>query len=84
MERVSATHVGGEAVIVEIKLFGVFIKDHVLDHGAEFFGGGVNLGLCLSAEVDRLGVAATFEIECPVIRPAVFIVTNQRPARIGG
>ena len=84
MKRVSATHVGGEAIIVEIKFFGVFIKDHVLDHGAEFFGSRVNLGLCLSAEIDRLGVAATFEIECPVIRPAVFIVTNQRAARVGG
>mmetsp|Transcript_888 Transcript_888/g.1700 ORF Transcript_888/g.1700 Transcript_888/m.1700 type:complete len:535 (-) Transcript_888:1108-2712(-) len=83
LDRVSAAHVRGQAVVVEVQLQRILVVDHVLDHGRELLGRSVDLRLCLFPQVDGLGVAATLEVEDPVIRPAMFVIADQGAARIG-
>ena len=78
VQRIGAAHVGGQAVVLEIQILGLGVKDHVFDHGAEFLGRGVNLWLGLGAQVDGLGVAAPLKVERAAVGPAVFVVANQR------
>ncbi len=42
-----------------------------------------DLGLFVLAEVDQLGVAAVLKVGDAVVAPAVLVVAQQRPARIG-
>ena len=83
LERVGAAHVGGQAVVGEVEDAGDRVVDHVLDDGAELRGGRVDLGLGLGREVDGLGVAAALEVEGAVVGPAVLVVADQHPLRVG-
>ena len=84
VQRVGATHVGGQAVVLEIQFFGLGVEHHVLDDGAEFLRGGIDFGLSLGGQVDGFGIAATFEIEGATIRPTVLVITDQNALGIGG
>ena len=83
IERIGAPHVLGQAAVFEIQRLGLFVEDHVLDHGAEHAGGGKDFRLCLGVQPDRLGIAAAFEIEGAAIRPAMFVVADQGAVGIG-
>jgi hypothetical protein len=52
-------------------------EDHVLEHGPETAGGGVDLGLVLGREPDDLGVAAALEVEDALVGPAVLVVADE-------
>ena len=83
IERIGAARVLGARGVVEIGPARQRIDDDVLEHRAEAFGRRVDLGLCLAAEADGLGVAAALEVEDPVWRPPVLVVTEQGAGRIG-
>jgi len=61
----------------------VIADDHVLEERIAP-DGTVDVRLILLAQVDGLGITASFEVKYPVIVPAVLIVAYQRPVRIGG
>lgn len=59
------------------------VIDHVFGDGAEA-DGMEDLRFLLLGEADRLGVTTTFKIEDPVVSPAMLVITDQPPLRIGG
>ena len=61
----------------------IFIEHHVFQHRAEAQR-LENVRLALRREVDRLGVAAAFDVEDAVVAPAVLVVADEMPLRIGG
>ncbi len=83
-DRVRRPSVLSEVVRVKIEHSGACIDRHVLEDGSEPPRGLVNLGLGLRPESNHLGVAAALEIEDAVVAPAVLIVADQRPLRVGG
>jgi len=83
VQRIGAARVGGQAVVGEIEIEGVFVPDHVLHHGAEHRCCGEDFGFGHGREVDRLGVAAALEVEGALLRPSVLVVADQHAARIG-
>ena len=84
MQRIGATHVGRQAVILKIQLERVRIMDHILDDRAEGLRRGVNFRLGFGVQTDCLGVTAALEIEDAGLRPAMFIIADQGARRIGG
>ena len=42
-----------------------------------------DIGLGLRCQVDRLGVAAAFDVEDAGVAPAMFVVADEQPVRIG-
>ena len=58
--------------------------DHVLEHRREPVRRGPDFGLGRLREANHLGVASAFEVEDAVGRPAVLVVADERPVRIGG
>jgi len=83
IERVGRAGILGLAVVIEIGRPRVGIERHVLQHGAETVGGGVDFRLGLGGQPDALGVAAALEVEHAVRPPAVLVVANQRAVGIG-
>ncbi len=83
-DRVGGAGVLGQAVVIEVDPAGVGVDGHVFQHGAEMAGGVPDQRLLVLAQVDRLGVAAAFEVEDAVVAPAVLVVADQRPLRVGG
>ena len=84
VERIGRAGVLGLRVVVIVGNARCGIEHHVLQHGAETVGGFVDLGLGFLRELDAFGVAAAFEIEDAVFRPAVLVVADQRAVGIGG
>ena len=58
------------------------IEDNVLHHRAEA-DRVEDLGLALCGESDALGVAAALDVEDALVRPHVFVVPDERAARVG-
>ena len=82
-QRVGAPGVLGPAAVVEIEDVGVGVHRDVLEHGAEHPRRGMDRGLRARREPDHLGVAAALEVEEAVAAPAVLVVAEQRPVRVG-
>ena len=70
--------------VVEVGRAQLGIEDYVLHHGAKALGGGVDFGLRLPRQLDRLGVAAALEIEHAALPPSVLVVANEGAVRVGG
>jgi hypothetical protein len=83
VQRIGAAHVGVRLSSSKSSSSVFGIVDHVLDHGAELRGGGVDLRLGLGAQVDRLGVAAALEVEGAAIGPAMLVIADQDAVGIG-
>ena len=81
VKRIGAAGVGRQAVVIKVDLKRVGIVNHILNHRAKARGGGINLGLRFSAQIDGLGIAATLKVEGAAIRPAMFIIADQRAIR---
>ena len=62
----------------------VGVDRHVFEDGAELPGGLVYLRFAFGRQADDLRVAATLKIEDTVIAPAMFVIADQGPFRIGG
>ena len=82
VDRIRGARVLGEPVVVEIELPGLGIDDHVFEDGPEPARGRVDLRLGLRRQLDRLRVAAAFEVEDAAVAPAVLVVADQHPLRI--
>ena len=83
LELVRGARVLGLRVVVEVE-DAALVHDDVLEHGAERARRPVDLRLRLGREADHLRVAAAFEVEDAVVRPAVLVVADQVALRIGG
>ena len=82
IDRISGACVLGVALVVEIKLAGFRIADHVFQNRSEAFGGAEDFRLRLARQADHLGITAAFEIEDAVAAPAVLIVADQGAAGV--
>ncbi len=84
IDRIGRARVFRVAVVVEIELARLHVHHDVLEHRAEALGRRINLRLRIARKLDHLGVAAAFEIEDAVFRPAMLVVAHQRARRIRG
>ena len=82
-QRVGGTGVLGQGHVGVVGGAGLVIDDDVFQYRAEL-DGVPDHRLVLLAQVDALGVAATFDIEHHVLAPAVLVVTDQVTGRVGG
>jgi hypothetical protein len=71
-----------DGVIVEVGDARPLVEDHVLQDRAEA-DRVPDLGLALARQPDALGVAPTLEVEDPAVGPAVLVVADERPLRVG-
>ena len=83
VDRIGTAAVFRERIIIEIKGSGDGIDHHVFQDRSEALGGSEDFWLGLGREADHFGITATFEIEHRAIRPAMLVITDQRPACIG-
>ena len=83
VERIGDAGVLSFRSIVEIGDAREGVENDVLHHRAEALGCGEDFGLGFFRELDRLGVAAAFEVEDAVLRPAVLVVAEQRALGVG-
>ena len=81
LDRIRATSVLRDARVGVIDV-AIFIEHDVLEHGAEAQR-LENVRLVFRREIDRLCVAAAFDVEDAVIAPNVFVVANEMTLRIG-
>ncbi|MNT05893.1 hypothetical protein D3C72_1405380 [compost metagenome] len=58
-------------------------QHHVFENRAETAGRGVDFRFGFGRKLDRLGVAAAFEVEDAVLAPAMLVIADQRARRIG-
>ena len=84
VNRIGGARVFRDPLRVQIHRARLGIHVHVLEHGAEHLGGCIDLRLALAGQPDYLGVAAALEVEDPLVGPAVLVVADQTPFRIGG
>src|SRR5574337_837603 len=83
-QRIGDAGVLGLRFVVEIGNAQFRVEDDVLHHRAEALGRRIDLGLGLARELDRLGVAAAFEVEDAAFAPAVLVVPDEDAVRVGG
>ena len=83
VDRIGRPRVLGKRRVVEVQRAGRGIHHHILQHGAEAFGGGEDFRLGLAAQLDHLGIAAAFDVEDAVLAPAMFVIAHQSARGIG-
>ena len=83
LHRIGSPGIFCVADIAVIRRPGFAVDHHILEHRAEA-DGMVDLGFLLRGQIDALGVAATFNVEDAGLAPAVLIVSDKPPLRIGG
>ena len=83
IDGVGTTAVFGETVVIQVDGAGILVHHDIFQHRAEPLGGGEDFRFGLGRQVDHLGIAAAFEVEDGRVRPAMFIVTDQRAAGVG-
>ena len=83
VQRVGAAGVLGEPLGVEVELARHRVDVDVLEDRPEAPGRGEDVRLVHRREADRLGVAAALEVEDVVAAPAVLVVADEAPQRIG-
>ncbi len=81
--RVGSPGVFRVADVAVIRSPGSGIDDNILEHCAEP-DRMVDLGFFFGGQVDALGIAATFNVEDAGFTPAMLIVPDQPPQRVGG
>ena len=60
------------------------VADDIFQHRAEAVGRLPDLWLRLTRKPDDLGIATAFEVEDAAIGPAMLVIANQLPLRVGG
>ena len=83
VERIRGPGVLGEPLRVEVQLPRLGEHVGVLEDRPEALGGGEDVGLVHRGQADRLGIAATLEVEGVAVAPAVLVVADQASLRIG-
>ena len=82
VDRVGTAAIFGEAVVIQVDGAGFLVHHDIFQHRAEPLGGGEDFRFGLGRQVDHLGIAAALEIEDRRVRPAMFVVTDQRAAGV--
>ena len=82
-ERVGNTGVFRLGTIGIVHLQGFRIVDHVFQQRPKA-DGVIDVRLGLLVQVDHFGITAAFKIEYAVLGPAMLVITDQRPAGVGG
>src|SRR4030095_10423705 len=80
LNRICATSVLRDARVGVIDIT-ILVEHHVFEHGAKAQS-LKNIRLVLGREVDRLCVAAAFNVEDAFVAPNVFVVSNKMTLRI--
>jgi len=83
LNRVSATSVLSDADVIIIRNSGNRAVDDVLKDAAKF-NGVEDIRLLLSREVDALGVTSALNVEDTSVRPDMFVVADEKTARVSG
>ena len=83
-ERVCSARIFRQPRIVEIDATRHAVDGDVLEYCPECARGCINVRFRLGRETDDLCVASPLEVEYAMLTPAVFIVADQRPFRVGG
>src|SRR5919199_739964 len=83
LQRVGGAGVLCDEILRVVHLAALAIHGNVLQHAAKA-DGVVDLGLPLFGEVDGLGVAAPLEVEDALVGPAMLVVPDKAPLRVGG
>ena len=83
VQRVRAPRVLGDPLGVQVEGPGHGVEVDVLQDRPELLRRGEDVGLVHRREADRLGVAATLEVEDVAIPPAVLVVADERSQRVG-
>ncbi len=82
IDRIRAAGVFGDARVGEINVT-ILVEHHVLEHGAEAQR-LKDIRFAFGGQVDRFRIAAALDIEDAVVAPAVLVIADQVPFRIGG
>src|SRR6266545_953941 len=82
LQRIGGTGVLGNFVGAEIEQPRVGINRDVFQDGAEA-DGAPDLRLILAREPDAFRITAALEIEDPAVAPAVLVVADEPPPRVG-
>ena len=82
INRIGYAGILSHALVGEI-YFTVFVDSNVFKQSIAFYG-IIDIGLGLFTEVDDLCIAASLEIENPVVVPAMLIITDKLTLGIGG
>lgn len=82
-DRVGATSILSDADIIIVRNSRRRAVDDVLKDAA-IFDGVENIRFLLRREVDALGITSTLNVEDTSIRPDMFVVTDEKTARISG
>ena len=83
VQGISHPGVFRNAVVGEIRHPVLGIHHHVFHYRTEP-DSPVDFRLAVFRQVDALGIAAPFDVEHPVVSPAVFVIPDQGTLRIGG
>ena len=83
LNRVGATRVLSDADIVIIRNSGNRAVDDILKDAAKF-DGVEDIRLLLRRKVDALGVTSALNVEDTSVRPDMFVVTDEKTARVSG
>ena len=84
VDGVRGARVLGERLRVEVEPARLRVDHDVLEHGAETVRRFPDLRLRFFRQLDGFRVAAAFEVEHAVVRPAVLVVADERAVRVGG
>ena len=83
LDRIGPASVLRDPRVMEIDAMGDLVIDDVLQNRAKAQR-LVDFRLCFWRQVDRFGVTSSLDVENAVIGPAMLVVTDEQPIRIGG
>jgi len=83
VQRIGGARILRFRSVVEVTNSGQRIKDNVFKYGPETLCRRINRGLRFGAEFDGFRVATSFEAADAPRPPAMLVVADQRPVRIG-
>jgi hypothetical protein len=82
IDGISGPSVLGNAIVVELGTPRMGIDHYVLQNTTKT-NGIPDLRLSFLGEPNRFGVTAAFDVKDTMIRPAMFVVANEPPFRVG-
>src|SRR5439155_5404163 len=82
IDRISSAGVFRDALVVKLRPMRVRIDDYIFKDAAET-DGVPDLRLALLRQTNGFGIATAFEVEHALIGPAVLVVANEPPFRVG-
>ena len=81
-DRISASCILRDARVVKVDMPVSLVVNHVLQHGTKTQR-IKDLRFRLARQIHRLGVTTSFDVEHPIVGPAVFVVADQQAMWVG-